>query len=140
LHTSPIFSCISISFLMNVDTYLHSLLIFVWCNVNGIELVLSTTRNHVHTDPHVCDLHPNQRFLQLLMWLSFVAPCKNDLRSHMWLWIVTTTNLDENKNDQNLDFIFKSFYMGHFLLDWWFFSLVKCMSKRCLSGYILIWI
>jgi hypothetical protein len=32
-------------------------------------------------------------------------------------------------NDQNLDFILESIYMGHFLLDWWFFSLQNVCQK-----------
>jgi hypothetical protein len=42
-----------------------------------------TIRNFVHTNPCVCNLCPNQPFLQLLMCLSSVAPCKNNLKSHM---------------------------------------------------------
>ncbi len=32
-------------------------------------------------------------------------------------------------NDQNLDLIFKYIYMGHFLLDWWVFSLDYVCQK-----------
>jgi hypothetical protein len=34
------FSCMNISLLMNMGTYLYKLLNFIWCNVNGIKPIL----------------------------------------------------------------------------------------------------
>ncbi len=38
-----------------------------------------TIRNLVQSNPHICDLCPNQPFFQILMQLSFVAPWEKQL-------------------------------------------------------------